>query len=126
MSPSQRSLLHRHINLVIDGGITDQAVPSIVNGHEIPPSFLVMHALKDGFNIVMFSNTHNNQEQPYTIHKSMGIRLVLRYGMSLIWNGFLLHCGGRSRQTKYGCHLNDLRWFNYYWTSVLRRCQKYK
>ena len=96
LSPTQCSKLKQHIRLVIEGGITDQAQPSIVNGHQIPPSFSVIHALKDGFNIVMFSNTHNNQKNGYTIHQSMGIRLILPYGMSLLWNGFLLYCGGRS------------------------------
>ena len=85
-----------------------------VGAKTIPPSFSVMHSLSDGFSIVLFSNTHNIQQEPYLVHQSMGIRLVLKLGMSLIWNGFLLHCGGKSKVNEDGLHLCDTRWFNYY------------
>ena len=116
LSSYQCSIIRNHIINVIKGGCCNKMVPSVVNGYKIPPSFSVMHALSDGFSIVMFSNTHNNQKKLYTIHQSMGIRLILKYGMTLVWNGFLLHCGAKSRTTKDGTHLMDTRWFNYYWT----------
>ena len=59
----------------------------------------------------------------YTIHRCMGIRLILKFGMTAVWNGFLLHCGGKSRITDEGNHLCDLRWFNYVWTSPKNRYQ---
>ena len=94
LSHIQCSTLFTHINNVIKGGVTDLAIPNVVGAKKIPPSFSVIHSLSDGFSIVLFSNTHNIQREPYLVHQSMGIRLVLKLGMSLIWNGFLLQCGG--------------------------------
>ena len=118
LSSSQHTILLSHIDNIIAGGITDSAIPNTVNNCTIPPSFSVMHALQDGFSLVLFSNTHNNQQKPYTINRSMGLRLKLKDGMTLIWNGYLLHCGAKSRTTIDGIHLNDTRWFNYYWTNI--------
>ena len=54
----------------------------------------------------------------------MGIRLILKFGMTAVWNGFLLHCGGKSRTNDKRNHLCDLRWFNYVWTSPKNRYQR--
>ena len=109
LSPIQCSTIYTYITNGNKGGVTDLAIPNFVTCEKIPPSFSVMHSLSDGFSIVLFSNTHNIQRWPYLVHQSMGIRLVLKLGMPLILDSFVLHCRGKSRVNKDGLYMYDTR-----------------
>ena len=80
---------------------------------DTPASFSAMYALKDGYNLVMYSMTHRFSPLHVTIHKCMGVRLILKCGMIMIWNGSLVHCGGKSRTNLDNLHTDDMRLFFY-------------
>ena len=86
-------------------------VPEVIKS----PSYSFMYALDDGLSLVLFSFTHAYSPLKYAIHNSMGVRIILKSGMVLIWNGNLLHSGAKSRTNSSGCHLYDMRLFSYLW-----------
>ena len=63
----------------------------------------------------MFSKTHLYNKDVCQIHNCMGVKLILKLGMCLIWSGSLVHCGAKSRTNDDGNHLLDLRLFAYLW-----------
>ena len=85
------------------------------------PSFSMFSALNDGFHVVLYSRTH--KYLPKVLHKSLGLRLVLGNGMNLIFNGHLIHGGGKGRINDEGILSEDKRMFYYIWNTS-SRCQK--
>jgi hypothetical protein len=65
------------------------------------PSYSIMHSLREGFSIVMYSGTHrvNLANQSLHMHKGNGVRLHLPPWMCLIWHESLYHSGAKSRDT---------------------------
>ena len=75
------------------------------------PSFSMMHALKDGFQILMYSGSHRVKLSPERcLHNLNAVRIVLPEHMAIIWHESLFHAGAKSRQG-----LEDLRFFSYVW-----------
>ena len=82
-----------------------------------PPSFSAMYALEDGYNMVLYSMTHRLCPTKILIHECMGVRIILKCGMCLVWNGSLVHSGAKSRKNSEGKHLDDMRLFVYLWAT---------
>ena len=40
------------------------------------PSYLMMHALEDGFSIVMYSDTHDNNMFNGCVHRNHAVKLI--------------------------------------------------
>ena len=76
--------------------------------------YSLMFALEHGFSFVLFSKSHLYHPYDLTIHNGMGLRIILKMGMCLIWNGSLVHAGAKSRNND-GQHMFDLRLFQYLW-----------
>ena len=74
----------------------------------------MLGALNDGFHVVLYSRTH--KYLPKVLHKSLGVRLVLGNGMNLIFNGHLIHGGGKGRINDEGILSEDKRIFITYGT----------
>ena len=74
----------------------------------------MMSAMMDGFNIVFYSKTH--KYMPSILHQSQGVRVILSKGMDVIFNGHLVHGGGKSRINRKGDLLRDDRLFYYVWS----------
>ena len=91
---------------------------------DIPDSYSMMESLEDGYNLVVYTGTHHSC--PLTLHKSLGLRIVLADGLTLIWNGNLVHSGGRSRCDSKKEISKDMRLFSYIWTDPTRSCKKKK
>ena len=77
--------------------------------------YSLMFALEDGFSFVVFSKSHLYHPADFNIHNGMGLRIILKMGMCLIWNGSLVHAGAKSRKQK-GKHMFDMRLFQYLWS----------
>jgi hypothetical protein len=80
------------------------------------PSFSMIHSLHDGFNIVMYSGTHDQRNSLLKIHRKNGLRLTLRKHMLIIFHQGLIHAGGKSRKGKDKLTMEDMRLFAYLWT----------
>ena len=52
-------------------------------------SFSMISAMSNGFNVVLYSQTH--KYMPKILHQSQGVRLILSNGMDVIFNGHLAH-----------------------------------
>ena len=76
-------------------------------------SFSMISAMSNEFNVVLYSQTHKCM--PRILHQSQGVRLILSNGMDLIFNGHLVHGGGRPRINDKGLMLKDKRLFYYLW-----------
>ena len=70
-----------------------------------------MNALKDDFNIIMYSCTHDTEMWNGCIHRKHVVRLILAKEILAIWHESLYHSGARSRQTPTGLCKPDLRLF---------------
>jgi len=84
------------------------------------PSYSFMHSLEDGFEIVMYSCTHNTRlDGDLIIHKHQGTRLILGANMSLGYNEATLHGASKSREytdENGNSHTQeDMCLFNYAW-----------
>ena len=80
-------------------------------------SYSMMSAIKEGFNIVFYSQTH--KYMPMILHQSQGIRVILKKGMDVIFNSHLVNNGGKSRFTTDGELLSDDRLFYYVWNKKI-------
>ena len=80
------------------------------------PSFSLMHSLKDGFSILMYSGSHRVALNPENcLHNYNAVRIILPEWMAIIWHEGLFHAGTRSRGTV------DMRFFSYVWPHVFTR-----
>ena len=57
------------------------------------PSYSMMHALKDGFSIMMYSSTHDTQMSNGCVHRKHAVRLILNKGIRVMWHESLYHSG---------------------------------
>ena len=78
-------------------------------------SYSLMYALDDGFAMKVFSKSHKYAPSEIVIHSLMGLRIILKRGMVLMWHYSLVHCGAKSLTTIDGNHLASLRLFQYIW-----------
>ena len=53
-----------------------------------------MHALEDGFSIVMYSGTHDTNMYNGCVHRNHDFRLILKKGMGAMWHEALYNSGG--------------------------------
>jgi len=53
----------------------------------------------------------------------MGLRIILKRGMVLMWHYSLVHCGAKSLATIDGNHLTSLRLFQYIWKESRHGCR---
>ena len=76
------------------------------------PSYSIMHSLRQGFSIVMYSGTHrvNLDDNSLRMHKANGVRLHLPPWMYLVWHESLYHSGAKSRNTPR--YQFDMRFFH--------------
>ena len=75
------------------------------------PSFSMMHALKERFQILMYSGSHRVKLSPERcLHNRNAVRIILPEHMAIIWHESLFHAGAKSRPD-----LEDLRFFSYVW-----------
>lgn len=84
---------------------------------EMPPkpSYSLMHSLKDGFSILMYSGTHRAKlSGDMCMHKYNAVRIILPEWMAIIWHEALYHAGAKSREG-----LQDMRLFSYIWPEVI-------
>ena len=81
-------------------------------------SYSMLSALSDGFNVVLYSRTH--KYIPKVLHKSLGVRIIVGKGMNLLFNGHLIHGGGKSRINEEGVLSEDMRIFYYIWNTSNR------
>ena len=88
-----KDIFSSHITLVKNGLKDFSYLPKMKNNRHT--SYSMMSAIMDGFNIVFYSQTH--KYMPRILHQSQGIRVILRKGMDVIFNGHLVHGGGKSR-----------------------------
>ena len=71
------------------------------------PSYSMMHSLKDGFSILMYSGTHQlNLGQDICLHKYNAVRIILPEWIATIWHESLFHAGAKSTEG-----LQDMRFF---------------
>ena len=83
---------------------------------EMPPkpSYSLMHSLKDGFSILMYSGSHRTKLcKAMCMHKYNAVRIILPEWMAIIWHESLFHAGAKSREG-----LQDMRLFSYIWPEV--------
>ena len=69
----------------------------------------MISALNDGFNIVLYSQTP--KYLPMIFDESQGVRVILCKGVDNIFNGHLVHGGGKSRKNPKEDMLSDERLF---------------
>ncbi len=84
---------------------------------EMPPnpSYSLMHSLKDGFSILMYSGTHRAiLRGEMCMHKYNAVRIILPEWMAIIWHESLFHADAKSRDG-----LQDMRLFYYIWPEVV-------
>lgn len=72
------------------------------------PSFSAIYALDHGYNMVMYSITHQIFPLNLIVHEYMEVRLVLKYSMCLLWNSSIVHCGTKSRTNSDWLHLEAI------------------
>ena len=82
------------------------------------PSYSMLSALNDGFNIILYCRTRNYI--PKVLHNLLGVRLILAGGMNVIFNGHLIHGGGKSRINDEGDLSEDTRLFYYIWNRSIK------
>ena len=73
----------------------------------------MMHALEDGFSIVMYSGTHDTNMFNGCVHRNNAVRLILNKGMRVMLYEALYHSGGKPRDSDIGLVKPDLRLFMY-------------
>jgi hypothetical protein len=84
---------------------------------EMPPkpSYSLMHSLKEGFSMLLYSGTHRAKLRPdMCMHKYNAVRIILPEWMAIIWHESLFHAGAKSRDG-----LQDMRLFSYIWPEVV-------
>ena len=79
------------------------------------PSYSMMHALEDGFSIVMYSGTRENNMTNSCVHRYHAVRLILKKEMGFMWYERLYHSGVKSRVGPSGIVKPDLRFVMYVW-----------
>ena len=87
---------------------------------EMPPtpSYSMMHSLKDGFCILMYSCSHRvNLRSSLCLHSCNSVRIILPEWMAIIWHETLFHGGAMSRT--YPLLQIDMRFFAYIWPLIL-------
>ena len=57
-----------------------------------------MHAIEDGFIIMIYSSTHDTKMVNGFIHRKHAVRLFLNKGMRVMWHESLYHSGAKSRK----------------------------
>ena len=55
------------------------------------PSYSMMHALEDGFSIMMYSCTHVTKMCNGCVQRKNALRLILNKGMGVMWHKLLYH-----------------------------------
>ena len=83
------------------------------------PSYSMMHALEDGFSIVMYSGTHDTNMYNGCVHRNHAVRLILKKGQGVMWHEALYHSRAKSRDSLIGLVKPDLRLFMYLWPFVV-------
>lgn len=79
------------------------------------PSYSIMHSLKEGFSILMYSGSHRVKLSPsLCLHHCNAVRIILPECMMIIWHESLYHAGCKSRDG-----LEDMRFFAYVWAEYL-------
>ena len=87
---------------------------------EMPPtpSYSIMHSLKDGFSIMMYSGSHRvNLRSGLCLHSNNSVRIILPEWMAIIWHEALYHGGAMSRTNPEV--MIDMRFFAYIWPLIL-------
>ena len=79
------------------------------------PSYSMMHAPMDGFDIVMYRGTHDNNVSNGCVHRHHAVRLILKKRMGAMWHESLYHSGAKSRLGPSGLGKPDLRLLIYVW-----------
>jgi len=109
-----------HLNKFFD--LQNDVCSSIKQNTFQAPSFSVLHSFTQGFNIIFYSGTH--KLMPSILHKDAGVRLVLSPGMTLLFHGYVIHSGGKSRSCADGNLLSDTRLFSYVWDVYMRTARE--
>jgi len=82
----------------------------------VMPSCSMMHALWDGYQIVLYSCTYNTDLGKLKVYRKSLLQIILGPNMGVMWHEVLLHCGSIShfdsitQLTK-----EDMRLFTYLW-----------
>jgi len=82
----------------------------------VMPSCSMMHALWDGYQIVLYSCTYNTDLGKLKVYRKSLLQIILGPNMGVMWHEVLLHCGSIShfdsitQLTK-----EDMRLFTYIW-----------
>ena len=106
--------LRWHRNILKGKNFYDER--NIVTSMPKTPSFSIMHSLKDGFSIVMYSGSHRvNLSSRLCLHRDNAVRIILPEWMMIIWHESLFHASTRSRFNRHGSDKEDLRFFSYVW-----------
>ena len=81
------------------------------------PSYSMMLSLEDGFQIVMWSCTHNHKmSKDFKVHRNCKLRFILPKNMGIMWHEGLFHGGSKSRYNHDGTATKeDMRLFTYLW-----------
>ena len=80
------------------------------------PSFSMMHSLEEGFQIVMWSCTHNHKlGTDFKVHRNSKIRFIMPKNMGIMWHEALFHGGSKSRSYPDGTTMEYMRLFTYLW-----------
>ena len=79
------------------------------------PSFSMVHALENGFNLVLYSCTPNKLMDNDMIHSDDALRLILQKGMCLVFHQNLTYSEGESKLGPKKEALIDLVLFCYVW-----------
>ena len=83
------------------------------------PSYSIMHSLREGFSILMYSGSHRvNLQDWFCLHHANAIKIILPPDMMIIWHEALFHAGAKSRNNQDGIPQEDLRFFSYVWPKV--------
>ena len=79
----------------------------------------MIHALEDGFMILMYSGTHDTNMSNGYVQRKHTIRLILNKGMEVMSYESLYHSGTKSRVSPSGLVKADLRKFKYLWPKIV-------
>ena len=82
---------------------------NLVESMPTTPSYSIMHSLRDGFEILMYSGSHRLKLSPrLCLHHADAVRIILPEWMMIIWHESLYHAGAKSRNNS-----EDMRFFSY-------------
>ena len=120
--PFRNALKQYTINLE-KGGWFNPA--NLKNDMPMMPSYSMMLSLDDGYQLVLYSCTHNTDLSKLKVHRNSVLRIILGPNMGTMWHEALLHNASKSRiNPTTGETSIDMRLHSYVWQNVTESKKK--